>query len=219
MRQFAVIGLGRFGANLARTLYELGCDVMGVDSDEARIQDLVNEVTHVVQADSTDEDALRNLGLRNFDVVVVAIGNDIHASVLTTLMVKEMGVKEVVAKASSELHGKLLQKIGADRVVYPERDMGIRVAHNLVSSDILDYIELDPDYSVVEMAASPSVIGKALRELDLRGKYGISGIAIKKDDSINVAPGPDDVVEDGSVLVMIGSNRNLAAYQKARGQA
>ncbi|MDI3534561.1 MAG: trk/ktr system potassium uptake protein [Thermosediminibacterales bacterium] len=214
MKQFAVIGLGRFGSSIARTLYSLGYDVLGIDSDEDKIQAMTNSVTHAVTADATDESALKALGIRNFDVVVVSIGQDIQSSILVTLMIKELGVNYVVAKAQNELHGKVLYKIGADRVVFPERDMGIRVAHNLVSSNILDYIELAPDFSIVEVAAVPSWYGKSLKELNLRVKYGVNVMAIKNGGEVNISPGAEDVVKEGDVLLVVGSNENLKKIEK-----
>ncbi|EAX48189.1 TrkA-N domain protein [Thermosinus carboxydivorans Nor1] len=151
-KSFAVIGLGRFGTSVARTLSRLGYEVLAIDTEEERVQQVADEVTHTYIADTTDENSLKALGIRNFDVVVVAIGEDIQANVLTTLLLKDLGVKYIVAKARNELHGKMLAKIGADRVVYPERDMGQRVAHNLVSTNVLDYIELSPDLSLIEPA-------------------------------------------------------------------
>ena len=137
-KQFAVIGLGRFGTSVAQALYHMGHDVLAVDISEERVNSVMKDVTHVVQVDSTNEAAIRSLGLDNFNVVIVSIGQDVQASILTTLILKELGVKNIVAKARTELHGKVLYKIGANRVVYPERDMGVRVAHNLVSANILD---------------------------------------------------------------------------------
>ncbi|MCL6450490.1 MAG: TrkA family potassium uptake protein [Acetobacteraceae bacterium] len=217
MKQFAVIGLGRFGASVATTLCGLGHQVLGIDESEARIQAMVDRLTHVVQADATDEDALRSLGLRNFDAVIVAIGHDLEASTLITLMLKDMGVREVVAKASSDLHGKVLEKIGADRVVYPERDMGVKLAHSLLSPRILDYIELDPNYSIVEMAASGELVGKSLRELNLRARLGINVLAFRRGEAVNVSPGGDDVVQEGDVLVVLGSNDAIGRLERLRG--
>ena len=137
-KQFAVIGLGRFGTSVAMTLQQLGHEVLAIDADEERVQKISDQVTHVVQADTTDENSLQALGLRNFDAVVVAIGENVQANVATTLLVKDMGVPFIIAKARNALHGKMLEKIGADRVVYPERDMGQRVAHSLISSNVLD---------------------------------------------------------------------------------
>ncbi|HAE91450.1 MAG TPA: potassium transporter Trk, partial [Tissierella sp.] len=153
MKSFVVIGCGRFGSSIARTLYSLGNEVLAIDSSEEIIKEISEEVTHAVQADVMDETVLMDLGLRNFDVAVVAIGSDIEASIMATLVVKDLGIDKVIAKAQSELHGKVLSKIGADKIIFPERDMGVRVAHNLASTNILDFIELSPDYSILEIAA------------------------------------------------------------------
>ncbi|MDP2873483.1 MAG: TrkA family potassium uptake protein [Bacillota bacterium] len=209
MKQFAVVGLGRFGASLARALAEAGHDVLGVDLLEERIRPLANVLTHVVQADVTDEEVLRSLGIRNFDVCVVTISSNIQSSILATLMIKEQGVPLVVAKARDDQHGKVLQKIGADRVVFPERDMGIRLAHNLVAGSVLDYIELSPDNSIAEVMAGDRLVGKNLRQLDLRARFGVNVMAVKKGSKINVSPKADDVVMEGDVLVVIGPNESI----------
>ncbi|CAG7650498.1 Ktr system potassium uptake protein A [Paenibacillus solanacearum] len=212
-KQFAVIGLGRFGFSVAKTLANFDFEVLAIDSSEQRTQEASNIVTHVVQADSTDEEALRALGLRNFDVVVVAIGQDIQASILTTIIVKEIGVPKVVVKAQNELHGKVLKKVGADKVIYPERDMGMRVAHHLVSSNIIDYIELSDDYSIVEIAATHALIGKNLRQLDIRAKYGCNVMAVKNGDKMNIAPHAEDLIQEGDVLVVVGKNTDLQHFE------
>lgn len=213
-KQFAVIGMGRFGSSVAKTLYRLGFEVLAVDNSRDRIQDVMETVTHAVQADATDEDALRSLGLRNFDVVVVAIGQDIQASILATLILKEMGIKILVAKAQNELHGKVLQKIGADKVIYPERDMGVRLAHNLISPNILDHIELSDDYSIVDIMAGPAMIGKNLRQLDIRNKYRCNVMGIKsKDGAMNIAPHADDPIREGDILVIVGKNEDLHKFE------
>lgn len=213
-KQFVVIGLGRFGESVAKTLYGLGHDVLVIDMDEDRVQEISDSVTHAVQMDATDESALRTLGLRNFDVAVVTIGSNIQASVMVTLLVKELGVKYIIAKGQSDLHAKVLYKIGADRVVLPEKDMGVRVAHNLVSASILDYIELSPDYSIMEMKALEEWNGKTLKELKLRSKYGINVMAIKKDDDINISPSADEVISDDDIIVAIGSAGDLAKIEE-----
>jgi len=213
-KQFAIIGMGRFGSSVAKTLYHMGFEVLAIDSSENRTQEVINMVTHAVQADSTDEEALRALGLRNFDVVVVAIGQDIQASILTTLIVKEMGVSKLVAKAQNELHGKVLAKIGADKVIYPERDMGARVAHNLVSPNILDHIELSEDYSIVDLKVGPGMVGKNLRQLDIRNKYGCNVMGIKSTGVMNIAPSADDLIQEDDVLVVVGNNDDLHRFEK-----
>ncbi|TCS70656.1 potassium channel family protein [Effusibacillus lacus] len=214
MKQYAIIGMGRFGTSVAKTLYEMGYEVLGIDSDEDRVQDAVDFVTHAVTADSTDENVLKALGIRNFDVVVVAIGADIQASILTTLILKEQGVKQIVVKAQNELHGKVLHKIGADKVVYPERDMGVRVAHNLISPNILDYIELSPEYSMVEIVANEKMVGKTLAESDIRRKFGCTVMAIKTGDEINISPMAHDRIKQGDILVVVGKNDNLQELEE-----
>jgi trk system potassium uptake protein TrkA len=213
-KQFAVIGMGRFGSSVARTLFEMDYEVMGIDEDEERINENIQYVTHAVAADSTDERALREIGIRNFDVVVVAIGADIQASILTVLILKEMGVKKIVAKAQNERHGQVLYKVGADRVVFPERDMGVRVAHNLISANVLDFIELAEDYSVAEVVVSPKMVGKTLRQLDIRAKYEVNVIAIKSGERFNIAPRPDEVIQYNDVLVVIGNNKHLKEFEE-----
>ncbi len=209
MKQFAVIGLGRFGTSVARTLAGMGYDVLAIDQREERVQDIMEHVTHAVQVDAVDEHALKSLGIRNFDVVIVAIGQDVQASILTTVLLKEMGVRRVVAKANTELHGKVLARVGADKVVFPERDMGVRVARALVSQNILDQIELSPDYSIVELIAPPEFVGKTLQESAIRTRFGVTVLAIRRDRDIIISPGPAQIVKEGDVLVVVGRNDRL----------
>lgn len=213
-KQFVAIGCGRFGSSVALKLMELDYEVMVVDKSEETIQNIADKVTYAVQADATDENTIKSLGIRNFDVAIISIGADIQSSILVTLMAKELGVKFVVAKAQNELHGKVLYKIGADRVVFPEREMGIRIAKNLVSDNILDYIELAPDYSIMEVVALPEWLGKTLKEINMRSTYGINVMAIKHGMDINIAVGPDDQIKEGDVLVVIGHNDDLKKIEK-----
>ncbi len=215
-KQFVVIGLGRFGSSIAKTLYSLGNDVLAIDSSEEVVQSLADSVTQAIQAEATDEATLKSLGIRNFDVAVVTVGTDVQSSIMITLLVKELGIKYVVAKAQNELHAKVLYKIGADRVVFPERDMGIRVAHNLCSSSILDYIELSPDYSIMELTAIEEWEGHTLRELNMRNKYGINVMAIKRGNSINVSPQADDIIKPSDVMVVIGGTDQLNYIEKIK---
>jgi len=212
MKQFAVIGLGRFGGSLAKTLYNMGHEVLGVDVSAENTQRMMDQLTQCVQADSTDEEVLKSLGLRNFDAVVVSIGHDMQASILTTVLVKEIGCKFVVAKANSALHGKVLEKIGADKVVYPERDMGERVAHSLSSSNVLDYIDVSSDYTIMEIVADEKFHGKTLGELSLRSKYGVNVMAIKRGESIEATPEADDVITRGDVLILFGKQQSLKKF-------
>ncbi|KPV60191.1 potassium uptake system protein [Paenibacillus sp. A3] len=211
--QYAVIGLGRFGSSLAKELIKLGYEVLGIDKDEEAVEEMSDELTHVVVADATDEDVIRSLGIRNFDCVVVSIGDDIQSSILTAILLKDSGVGMVVAKALSELHGKVLQKIGVDRVIYPERDMGIRVAHQLVSPNLLDYIELSKDYTIAELAVPRSLNGRSLKELDPRARYGCSVVAINKKSGVIIAPTAEDMVEERDVMVVIGTNEQIETFE------
>ncbi|QHW35216.1 TrkA family potassium uptake protein [Paenibacillus rhizovicinus] len=206
--------MGRFGSSVAHELSELGFDVLAIDADEQKIQEVSNWVTHAVAANSTDEEAMRSLGLRNFDVVIVAIGEDIQASILTTLILKELGVPELIVKAQNALHGKVLDKIGANKVVFPERDMGLRVAHHLISPNILEYIELSNDYGIVEMKAPSFTIGKNLMQLDIRARYKCNVLAIKRGpDDVNVAPYAEDVIMNGDLLVIVGKTEDLSELE------
>lgn len=216
MKQFVVIGCGRFGSSVAKTLCKLGYDVLVVDKDLEKIQELAEFVTHAVQADAIDENALRTIGVRNFDVAIVTIGSDIQASIMGTLIAKDLGVKKVIAKAQNELHGKVLYKIGADKVIFPERDMGVRVAHNLVSTNILDVIEFAPDYSIIEVVAMEEWEEKTLKELKLPSEYGVSVMAIKTGDKINISPYADDVVKKGDILIIIGHNDSLKLLEEMK---
>jgi trk system potassium uptake protein TrkA len=218
-KQFAVIGLGRFGSSVAKYLAGLGYDVLAVDENAERVQDVAHAVTHAVSADSTDEEALRALGIRNFDVVVVAIGQDIQSSILTTLILKDMGVPTLIVKAQNELHGKVLGKIGADKVVYPERDMGLRVAHQLISPNILEHIELSPEYSIVDMKVPSAMIGKNLKQLDIRAKYNSNVLAVKRSEQMNITPSADEPLEYGDVLVIVGRNDQLTKMEQAYAEA
>ncbi len=214
MKQFAVIGLGRFGSSVARTLARMGYEVLAMDADAERVNNITEEVTYAVQVDAMEEEALKSLGLRNFDVVVVAIGQEVKASILVTVILKEMGVPKIVAKANDELHGKVLQRVGADVVVFPERDMGVRLAHALVSRNILDQIHLSPDYSIVEVVAPARFVGKTLEESALRKKYGITVLAIRRGEEIVVSPGARQVLQEGDVLVAIGRDDRLKEFEE-----
>jgi trk system potassium uptake protein len=214
-KQYAVIGMGRFGSSVAESLSKLGFEVLAVDQSEARIQAISESVTHAIQADSTDEDALRAIGIRNFDVVVVAIGQDVQASIMTTLILKEMDIPTIIVKAQNSLQGKVLTKIGADKVIFPERDMGKRVAHHLMSPNILDYIELSDDYSIVEIQVTEAMIGQSLRDLDIRARYRCNVMGIKQGPRMNIAPNADEKLDKQDILVVVGQNSDLAHFERA----
>ena len=211
-QQYAVIGLGRFGISVARRLHEAGQEVLGIDVNEERIDDAELYVTHAIIADSTDEKALAAIGIRNFDCVIVAIGNDIQSSILTVMILKDLGVKKVIAKALGRLHGKVLDRIGADWIVYPERDMGERVANQLLSPNMLNYIELSKEYNIEEIMIPERMAEKSLRELNIRAKYNVSAIAVFRDGNIIISPSPDELIHKGDLLVMIGNREDLAKF-------
>lgn len=208
-RQFAVVGLGRFGRNIAIALHEMGYDVLAIDKDMDKVQDFSHEVTHVVQADTTDEEALRSLGILNFDVVIVAIGENTEANIMTTLQLKEIGVPYIVAVARTQLQVKVLEKIGANRIVEPERDMARRVAYNLASTNIMDYIELSPKFSIVEIAIPKALRNKTLRDSNIRAKYGINVVAIKRHENLIISPMPTEILRENDVAIVVGSNESI----------
>ena len=212
-RQYAVIGMGRFGTSVAMTLVNAGQEVLVVDSDEERIQKVAEFFTHAVVLDTTEEASLAAVGIRNFDMVVVAIGHDVQASVLTTLLLKEMGVKHIVAKAANVLHGKMLDKVGADQVVFPERDMGQRIAHNLMSTNIIDYFEVAPDLGIIEVDVRGDLVGKSLFESNLREKYSITVIAIRRNGKISLSPSPGEKLMESDRLILVGDNIGIQRFE------
>jgi len=213
-KEFAVIGLGRFGGSIVEELRELDVDVLAIDVDAERVKDFQDIATESVIADTTEEQVLKDLGLRNFDHVVVAIGDNIQSSILTTLLLKDLDVNRVTVKAQSSYHARVLEKIGADFVVHPERDMGRRIAHKLVSNSVMDYLELGGEYSVVEYLANEKMIGRSILDLDIRAEYGISIMAIKREDDIIVSPDPAVKVLTGDVLISIGNDEDLNYFEK-----
>lgn len=211
--QFIVLGLGRFGASVARSLYEMGYEVMAVDSDEGLVQNAAPYATQAVQADATDEDALQALGIQNYDVAVVAIGN-VRDSVLVTVLCKEAGIPQVVAKATDDLHAKVLRKVGADRVVFPERDMGMRVAKSLVTPNILDMMALTDGYQIAEVTAPEAWQGRTLAQVNVRRDYGLSILAIQRDGGLIASPGAETVFVQQDVLLVLGKQESIAAMER-----
>ncbi|GGI64508.1 MULTISPECIES: potassium channel family protein [Enterococcus] len=206
-QNYAIIGLGRFGGSICRSLVESGQEVLVIDSNEDRVNEYMNIATHAVVGNAQDEMTLRSLGIRNFDHVIVAIGEDIQASILVTLMLKEMGVPNILAKAQNEYHARVLEKIGADKVVHPERDMGVRIAHNLVSKNILEFIELSDEFSLAEIrVTNPKFFNKTLIDLNFRQKYGLTVVAIRRGTGkVVVSPDASEVVREYDNLLVIGT--------------
>lgn len=208
-KQYIVFGAGRFGSALARKLCELGHEVLAVDSSEERVNAISPHVTSAVQVTSNDEDAIRTLGIRNFDAAIVAIGDDFHHSILTTLMCKQEGASYIIAKASDAMHAKVLLKLGVNRVIFPERDMGERVALSLVSPHVLDLINLKGDYLIAYLTCPGSWKGRSLKELDIRNRYHVSVLAIYRGDDVMMNLNADIVFETGDNLLILGSQHNI----------
>ncbi|MGV3526174.1 MAG: potassium channel family protein [Candidatus Sericytochromatia bacterium] len=218
MKQFAVIGLGHFGTSVARTLRHLGHEVLVLDNSPEKIQQAMDEhiATEGMALDSTNLHVLEGLGLQGFDGVVIAIGENLQDSILTALNLMEMGVKHIVAKASTPAHGKILERLSVPSVVYPEHDMGERVARSMVQTNLLDGFDLDPRYSVVELRAGQALVGKSLMQLDLRARYGIYVMAIKNgSQELAIVPRPDIVIQSGDILLVIGENKQLQKFMEA----
>ncbi|PSB35696.1 potassium channel family protein [Stenomitos frigidus] len=210
-KHYAVIGLGRFGRAVCNTLHQLGYEVMGVDFDEKRVaQALADRIAvRAVQIDSTDPAALQEAGICEIDTVIVAIGNYVEESVITTLNLKEAGVAHVVAKASSQIHEKLLKKVGADHVVFPEHEMGCALARALTRPSILERFELDPDNSIVEILVPEEFDGKTIAELKLRSHYGLNLLAVSEGGKFEINPNPNTTLRKGAAMVVIGCNKNI----------
>lgn len=213
-KEFAVIGLGRFGGSICRALSEEGLEVMAIDTDEDKVNEFANIASHAVVGDTTDETVLKSLGIRNFDHVIVAIGDNIQASILTTLILKELGVKDITVKATNDYHEKVLSKIGADRIVHPERDMGRRIAHKIISNNVLDYLELSDEHSIVEIVANEKIHGNSIIDLDIRAKYGINIVAMKRNRDIIVSPQANELIKKNDVLIVIGADTDINRFEK-----
>lgn len=208
-KEFVVFGLGRFGRSVATTLAESGCEVLVVDDNEETIQEIADSVTYAVKADVTDKDVLESLGIGNFDGAVVGIGQSLEASVMVTILAKELGIPYVLAKAQTDLHAKVLKKVGADMVVFPEKETGVRIAHNLLMGNFFDAVELSSTFSMMEFEAITQWYGQTISSLDLRAKYKINVIGIKRGDSLDINPDANAIIKKDDVLVIIGSNDTL----------
>lgn len=226
MKQAVVIGLGRFGSTVAKTLAEQKWDVLAIDKDAEKVEEISPYVTQAVQADATDEKNLKELGITDMDVAIICIGEDIGSNILTTLLLKDLGVKYIAAKCENELHGKVLKKIGVNKIVFPERDSGKRLVNSLISPDIIDYITLSPEYNITELAAPQKFVGKTFQDLDLSNKYKINVIAIRRKEpyiteegesefkeEIIIAPSKDSEIRDGDLLLVIGKKDDINKFK------
>ena len=211
-KQYAVFGLGSFGESVAVTLQELGCEVVVVDNHMERIENISPYVSYAVQADIEDPEVIRSLGARNLDGVVVAVADDMEASIMATLVSKEIGVPYVLAKAKNDLHAKVLKKIGADSIIFPEKEIGQSVARNLVSGEFVDWISLSPDYSITEIAVPEKWIGKSLSEIDVRRTKDVNVVGVRIGEKIQVTIDPEEPLQKEMMLIMIGSNEALEKF-------
>ena len=214
MKSYVVLGLGRFGSQVAVELCRLGCEVMAMDVNKELVSQFSADVTHAVVGDSQDKDVLKALGVADFDCAIVAIGGDLAASVLTTMNLKELGVPQIICKAHDATHRKVLEKLGADRVVIPEQEQACRLARSLSSPNVLDYIELSDEYGIIEVPAPKSWWDKSLRELNVRAKLGVNILAVRRGGRINVSPAADFAIAEGDILVVLGDSHALKKVQK-----
>lgn len=215
-RQVIVIGLGRFGTAVAETMLAAGCEVLGIDTDEREVQRHSQDLTQALVLDATDPTALRQIGVDDFDVAVVAIGADVEASILTTSNLAEAGVPEIVAKALSRSHARILERVGAHRVVFPEHEMGIRLGNALAGTNLIDFMELDPNYAVAELRCPAGIAGKTLREAHVRSTYGVIVLAVRDGDLVEVIPSADRTLAPSDILVVAGPTAAVEALAAAR---
>jgi trk system potassium uptake protein TrkA len=209
-QQVMVVGLGRFGSAAARELQKLGHEVLAIDASEAAVNDIAADVTHAVQADATNEEALRAVGAHQFHAAIVAMSTSVEASIFATMVLKRLGVPTVVAKARDTLHGAILGRVGADRVVYPEREAGIDVAHTLRIPEALDYIDLGPGFGVAKLQVPEALVGRTLRELELGTRIKATALGLRRGDAVTVNPHRDEQLHAGDQLVVIGQDEELA---------
>lgn len=208
-KQFVVLGLGSFGASVAVTLQQLGCDVVAVDQDMERIEDVADRVTYAMQADIGDPELFDVLGKESFDGIVIASSENLEGSIMATLAAKEAGIPYVLCKAHNKRYAEVLRKVGADAVAFPEKEMGKRIAKNLVSANLADWIALSPDYSVVEAAIPEKWIGRTLKELDVRKTYEVNVVGIKEGERVEITPDPNMPLKPKMILMLVGSNEAL----------
>ncbi|MBQ8507720.1 MAG: TrkA family potassium uptake protein [Clostridia bacterium] len=204
-KQYLVIGLGRFGSAVATTLQQQGMEVLAIDRDMEKVEAHRSLLTEVIRADAMEKGVLEQIGASNFDAAIVTIGGDVTASCTVTMLLKELGEKCVIVKAGDEFHGRMLSKLGADKVIFPERDMGQRIAHNLVSEKIMDFIELSPDYSLVEMRPNPEWVGKTLSELNLRARHRINVVAVRSGEQVNAMPDLNTRIQASDVMLVVSA--------------
>ena len=208
-KQFAVFGLGSFGESVAVELQNLGCEVVAVDKNMDRVEHISNSVSYAMQADIGDPEFIRSLGMRNLDGVIITVAENLEASIMATMVCKEIGVPYIVAKTKNERHATVLEKIGADSVIYPDKEMGIKLAKNLMSANFTDWISLSPDYSIMEVLTPREWVGKSLKELNVRGNYGLNVVGIKNNGRVEVNPDPNEKLTKDMLMILVGANADL----------
>lgn len=213
-KDFVVIGLAGFGGSVCKELYRLGHQVLAIDTNEAKVNAVLDHSTKAVVADASREDVLKSLGVGNFNYAIVAIGDNMQSSILCTLLLKEMGVKNVWVKAQDANHAKVLTKIGADRIIQPEHDMGIRIANQLQSGKLQEYIELSENYSISELDITKKLANKTINDTDIRSKYGCTILAVKNGEMVNISPSPKDKLHEGDMIVVIGNNEDIKRFEE-----
>ncbi len=212
-KQFGVIGLGKFGSAVARHLEELGYPVLAIDKEMSLVDEIKDSVSFAEVVEATDPEALAAAGIKNCDTVVVAIG-DVQSNILVSLVLQELGIKNIIVKVSSKIHGRVLKKIGINEVVFPEEDMGIRVANKIASTNILDYISISKEFDLIEYKATKKLVGKTLKDLSLRNRFGITVIAIKRDGTVIVSPSADQKIEEEDTLFLVGKTTDIQSFEK-----
>lgn len=213
-KQYAVFGLGKFGESIALELENLGCEVVAVDKSMEKVQEISESVSYAMCANVEEPEVIKSLGARNLDGAVVAVAEDMETSIMATILSKEIGIPYVLAKAQNDLHATILRKVGADAILYPEKEMGRRVARNLMSGNFADWIELSPDYSIVELEIPESWIGKRLVDLQVREKFGINVVGIVEKGVMDVAVNPENILKEKSIIIVVGSNESLQNFKK-----
>ncbi|RLD14573.1 MAG: TrkA family potassium uptake protein [Caldiserica bacterium] len=213
-KTFGVIGLGRFGLSVAINIEKRGFPVLGIDNNREIIERVKDKLTHVVQADASDPQALEDAGIKNCDTVIIAIGDNKEQSILATMLVKDFGIKYVVSKAVDELHGRILEKIGADLVVFPEKERGETLAIQLTSTSLIDYIEISPEYDLEEAIIPQRFVGKTIRDLDLGRKYKVIILAIRRNGDIIIAPSSEEKFQAGDIIVFVGRTKDISKFTK-----
>lgn len=211
-KEFAVIGLGRFGKTVATSLASSGAQVLVLDQDENALQEVSDAVTHTIRGEATSASTINQLGLGNYDAAVIAMSSNLESNFMATILVKEAGVPFIVVKAKTELEGRVLKKVGADKVIYPEKETGMRLANHLMHDNYFEAVELSEEYSIVDVDIPQDWIGKSLKTLNIRAKYGVNVIGVKGSSELNINPAPDDVLKEDDVLIMLGRNNLLNKF-------